>query len=51
MNEHVERYNLSLRFSPSGMAAPEGLNLSVGTTRVGDTSVSELTLYAEDWVM
>ncbi|MFE6713958.1 hypothetical protein [Streptomyces sp. NPDC057695] len=47
--QHVEKHDLGLRFSPSGVASPDGLNLEVGTTRVEDASVSEATFYAEHW--
>ncbi|MFD3781186.1 hypothetical protein [Streptomyces sp. NPDC058612] len=47
--QHVEEHDLGLQFSPSGGVAPDGINLILDTTRVGDTTVSEATFYAEHW--
>ncbi|MEV7730204.1 hypothetical protein AB0P15_36650 [Streptomyces sp. NPDC087917] len=47
--EHLEKHDLGLRFSPSGAAGSADLNLTLGTARVGDATVSEPTFHAEHW--
>lgn len=49
--QHVEDHDLGLRFCLSGAAVWDGLQLALGATRVGDTSVSEATFYTADWEM
>lgn len=47
--QHLEKHDLALRFSPDGAAGPADLNLTLGTTRAGDTTVSEPAFYTEHW--